>query len=105
MRTKFRSSSKLEILQHKGNAGHNVLDLKEMVSSARIYARPLQKDLSLEETFITGEFYPNYHQFSVLQYFSLNILTLSLENLQRKGLECVCPLLLLGVFPRSWVLI
>jgi len=34
MCTKFRSTSKLEILQTKGNAGHNVLDLKEIVSSA-----------------------------------------------------------------------
>lgn len=50
MRTKFRSTSKLEILQPKGNGGHNVLDLKEMVSSAKIYVRPLQKDLSLEQT-------------------------------------------------------
>ncbi|XP_068731710.1 uncharacterized protein [Montipora capricornis] len=49
MRTKFRSTSKLEILQPKGNAGHNVLDLKEMVASARIYVRPLQNDLSLEQ--------------------------------------------------------
>ena len=50
MHTKFRSTSKLEILQPKGNGGHNVLDLKEMVSSAKIYVRPLQKDLSLEQT-------------------------------------------------------
>ena len=50
MRTKFRSTSKLEILQPKGNGGHNVLDLKEMVSSAKIYVRPLQKYLSLEQT-------------------------------------------------------
>ena len=49
MRTKFRSTSKLEILQPKGNAGHNVLDLKEMVASARIYVRSLQNDLSLEQ--------------------------------------------------------
>ena len=50
MRTKFRSTSKLEILQAKGNGGHNVLGLKELVSSAKIYVRPLQKDLSLEQT-------------------------------------------------------
>ena len=37
MGTKFRSTSKLEILLPKGNAGHNVLDLKEIVASARIY--------------------------------------------------------------------
>lgn len=36
MRTKFRSTRKLEIFQPKGNAGHNVLDLKEMVASAKI---------------------------------------------------------------------
>lgn len=48
--TKFRSTSKLEILQPRGNGGHNVLDLKEMVSSAKIYVRPLQKELSLEQT-------------------------------------------------------
>lgn len=50
MCTKFRSTSKLEILQPKGNTGHNVLDLKEMVASARIYVPPHQKDLSLEQT-------------------------------------------------------
>jgi len=50
MHTKFRSTSKLEILLPKGNAGHNVLDLKEIVASVRIYLRPLQKDLSLEQT-------------------------------------------------------
>jgi len=50
MCAKFRSTSKLEILQPKGNAGHNVLDLKEMLVSAKIYVGPLQKDLSLEQT-------------------------------------------------------
>jgi len=49
MRTKFRSTGKLEILLPKGNAGH-MLDLKEIVASARIYVRPLLKDLSLEQT-------------------------------------------------------
>ena len=92
MRTKFRSTSKLEILQPKGNAGHNVLDLKEMVASARIYVRPLQNDLSLEQIehaslvssplIITSSLYCKYYMFLLIQ-----CLTLSLETLQHKGLE------------------
>ena len=92
MRTKFRSTSKLEILQPKGNAGHNVLDLKEMVASARIYVRPLQNDLSPEQIehaslvssplIITSSLYCKCYMFLLIQ-----CLTLSLETLQHKGLE------------------
>lgn len=48
LRTKYRSISKLEILQPKSRSGHNVSDLKEMIASAKVYIRPIQRDLSLE---------------------------------------------------------
>ena len=43
MRAKFRSTSKLEILQPKGNGGHNMLDLKEMMSSLKFMSGPLER--------------------------------------------------------------
>ena len=48
LRAKYRSTSKLEILQPKSRSGHNVSDLKEMIASAKVYIRPIQRDLSLE---------------------------------------------------------
>ena len=48
LQTKFRSTSKLEVVAPKGNSGHNVYDLKEMMAAAKVYLRPLQKDLNLE---------------------------------------------------------
>ncbi len=48
LRTQHRSTTKLEILHPKQNAGYNVLHLKEDIASAKIYIRPLQRDLNLE---------------------------------------------------------
>jgi len=69
--------SKLEILLPKGNAGHNVLDLKELVASARIYVRPLLKDLSLEQTEeVSSLVITNF----VSQCITFDRLTLSLDE-------------------------
>jgi len=80
MHTKFTSTSKLEILLPKGNAGHNVLDLKEIVASARIYVTPLQKDLSLEQTeeasLVSSLVITNF----VSQCITFDRLTLSLDE-------------------------
>jgi hypothetical protein len=48
LRTQHRSTTKLEILYPKQAAGYNVLHLKEDIASAKIYIRPLQRDLNLE---------------------------------------------------------
>lgn len=48
LRTQYRSTTKLEILSPRAAAGYNVFDLKEAVASAKIYVRPLQKDLDLK---------------------------------------------------------
>jgi len=70
----------LEILLPKGNAGHNVLDLKEIVASARIYVRPLLKDLSLEQTeeasLVSSLVITNF----VSQCITFDRLTLSLDE-------------------------
>lgn len=48
MRTQHRSTTKLEILYQRQAAGYNVLHLKEAFASAKIYVRPLQRNLNLE---------------------------------------------------------
>lgn len=48
LRTRHRSTIKLEILYPRQTAGYNVLHLKEAIASAKIYVRPLQRDLNLE---------------------------------------------------------
>ena len=47
LRTQHRSTTRLEILHLTPAAGY-VLHLKEAIASAKIYVRPLQKDLNLE---------------------------------------------------------
>ena len=44
----LNTALQLEILHHRPAAGYNVLHLKEAIASAKIYVRPLQKDLYLE---------------------------------------------------------
>ena len=46
--TQHRSKTKLKIFHPKQNAGNNVLHLKEDIASAKIYIRPLQRDLDHE---------------------------------------------------------
>ena len=48
LRTQHRSTTRLEILHLRPAAGYNVLHLKEAIASAKVYVRPLQKDLNLE---------------------------------------------------------
>ena len=48
LHTQHRSTTRLEILHPRQTAGYNVFHLKEDIASAKIYIRPLQRDLDLD---------------------------------------------------------